>query len=92
MPDVMVDAGEHLGVAGDVCNPARRGEIAAHQDVGRLAEVDPRVALDEGAQRNGGEVGLTSLSDPFTARPMGVRMASMMTALGIAPPRGGGWP
>src|SRR6476646_3945084 len=29
----------------------------------------------------------TSLSDPFMARPMGVRMASMMTASGMAPPR-----
>src|SRR6476620_11523801 len=32
-----------------------------------------------------------SLSDPFMARPMGVRIASTMTASGMAPPARKGW-
>ena len=54
--DVMVDAREQLRVAADVVTLLPVGEPAAHHDVVRLAEVDPRVALDEGAQRDRGEV------------------------------------
>jgi hypothetical protein len=54
--DVMVDAGEQLGVAADVVALLAHREAAAHQDVVGLREVDLGVALDERLQGDGGEV------------------------------------
>ncbi len=52
----MVDPGQQLRVAADVVALLQVGEAAAHHDVVRLAEIHPRVALHERAQRNRGEV------------------------------------
>ena len=54
--DVVVDAGQQLRVAADVVALLAHREAAAHEDVGGLPEVDLRVALDERAERHGGEV------------------------------------
>ena len=52
----MVDARQQLRVAADVVALLMVGEAAAHHDVVCLAEIDPRVALHQCAQRNRGEI------------------------------------
>ena len=53
---MVVDPRQQHRVAADVVALLVIGEAAAHHHVDRLAEVDVRVALGEGAQRDGGEV------------------------------------
>jgi hypothetical protein len=69
---MMVDAGEQLRVAADVVALLMVGEAAAHHDVVRLGEIDPRVTLNQCAQRNRGEVvGPDVLQRPLDRAPDG---------------------
>ena len=52
----MVETGKQRCVAGYVVALLVIGEATAHHHVGGLAEVDFRVALDERAQRDRGEI------------------------------------
>ena len=54
--DVVVDAGDQRRVAADVVGLLADGGRGAHHHVVGLGEVDAGVALDEGAQRSGGEL------------------------------------
>jgi hypothetical protein len=54
--DVVVVPGQQHGVAPDVVALLVVGEATPHHHVVRLAEVDFGVALDQGAQRDRGEV------------------------------------
>ena len=67
--DVVVEASQQHRVAADVVALLVVGKATAHHHVVRLAEVDVRVALDQRAQRDRGEVVSTEVAQRPFDRP-----------------------